>query len=43
MQTIFILLLCFLGVGLFARAYNARTRLLLATLIIAMILFMALT
>jgi hypothetical protein len=39
MKTVFILLLTFLGIGLFARTYNTRTRLLLIGIIVAMLLY----
>ena len=39
MKTVFVLLLLFLGVGLFARTYNTKTRLLLITLIVVMLVY----
>jgi hypothetical protein len=39
MTTIFILLTCFLGIGLFARTHTARTRLLIIAVIIGMLLY----
>jgi len=43
MKTVFVLLLLFLGIGLFARRYNALTRFLLITIIVGMLLFVYLT
>lgn len=40
MQTIFVLLLLFLGIGLCARQYNARTRLLVSAVIIGALLLL---
>jgi hypothetical protein len=39
MKTIFVLLTCLLGIGLFARTYTARTRLLIIAVIIGMLLY----
>ena len=39
MKTFFVLLLLFLGLGLFARKYNAWTRLLLISLIVVMLVY----
>lgn len=39
MKTVFLLLLLFLGIGLFIRSYNTRTRLLLIGIIVGMLLF----
>ncbi len=39
MKTVFVLLLLFLGLGLFARTYNTWTRLLLITLIVVMLVY----
>jgi hypothetical protein len=41
MKTVFVLLLCFLSIGLIARTYNVWTRLLLIVLIAGMILFIS--
>jgi len=43
MQTIFVLLLLFLGIGLFAHQYNTRIRLLMFAAIVGMLLFLYFT
>jgi hypothetical protein len=43
MKTVFVLLLFFLGVGMFARSFNRRTSVLLATGIVAVLIFLYLT
>lgn len=39
MKSVFLILILFLGLGLFARNFHVRTRLLLITLIVGMILY----
>jgi hypothetical protein len=43
MKTVFVLLLLFLGIGLFAREYNNRTRVLVVTGIVGMLVYLSLT
>ncbi len=43
MKTIFVILLFFLGVGLFARKYDKRTSVLLFLAIVGMLLYISLT
>jgi hypothetical protein len=43
MQLVFGLLLLFLIIGMFARSYNGKTRLLLIAIIIAMVIYFYLT
>lgn len=43
MASIFALLVFFLGIGIFARSFNNRTRLLLAAGIIGLLLYLYLT
>ncbi len=43
MQTILVLLLAFLGLGLFVRKFNIWTRLLLIGIIVGMVLFIYVT
>lgn len=43
MAAFFVLLLFFVGIGLFAPEYNAKTRLLLAAIIVATLLVMYIT
>lgn len=43
MKTVFVLLLFFLGVGVFVRSYNRRTVALLAAGVVGVLLFLYLT
>jgi hypothetical protein len=43
MQLVFGLLLLFLIIGMFARSYNGKTRLLLIAIIVAMVIYFYLT
>lgn len=40
MKTIFVLLLAFLGIGLFVQTYNKGTRLLLIAVIVVMLVYL---